>query len=118
MTVVLDGGQIRTREDLHNALERGLSLPEWYGRNLDALYDCLCDVGEETEIILRRLPLLREALGRYGETLIRVLRDAGAENGQITLTIEETEEDTPEEPPEDIPGDVPGDTPEEPPEGA
>ena len=45
---VLDGDAISTREELHAALARELALPDWYGGNLDALYDCLTDLGEET----------------------------------------------------------------------
>ena len=49
---VLDGGQISSREALHTALAEALPLPEWYGRNLDALMDCLTDLGEELTLRL------------------------------------------------------------------
>ena len=42
--VILDGGVIAGRTQLHDALTVQLQLPEWYGRNLDALYDCLREV--------------------------------------------------------------------------
>ena len=53
MNVLLDGTIILDREMLHDTLATGLRLPPWYGRNLDALYDCLTDVQEETVVILR-----------------------------------------------------------------
>ena len=49
---VLDGGRISSREALHTALAEALPLPEWYGRNLDALMDCLTDLGEELTLRL------------------------------------------------------------------
>ena len=44
MEFVLDGSAVSSREDLHEALARGLALPDWYGGNLDALFDCLTDL--------------------------------------------------------------------------
>ncbi len=38
-TVDLSG--VTTKEQLHAALKEGLSLPDYYGGNLDALHDCL-----------------------------------------------------------------------------
>ena len=77
---VLDGDAISTREELHAALARELALPDWYGGNLDALYDCLTDLGEET--VLRVVPreALEETLGPTARGLMRVLADAEAEN--------------------------------------
>ena len=37
--VILDGEKITSKEQLHRHLARSLDLPEWYGKNLDALYD-------------------------------------------------------------------------------
>ena len=48
----LDGEKITNRQTLHDILSSSLGLPEWYGRNLDALYDCLTEIQEETEIWL------------------------------------------------------------------
>ena len=42
---IIDCSTIRTKEDLHRLFRETLSFPEWYGNNLDALYDML---GAET----------------------------------------------------------------------
>ena len=34
---------IGNRADLHDRLQEALPLPVWYGRNLDAFYDCLTE---------------------------------------------------------------------------
>ena len=44
-TVRLDGRRLRERGEAMELLGRALALPEWWGRNLDALYDCLTDLG-------------------------------------------------------------------------
>lgn len=46
----LDGNLIK--KDGHDYLKDVLNFPEYYGKNLDALYDCLCEIGVETEIVL------------------------------------------------------------------
>jgi ribonuclease inhibitor len=46
----LDGNLIKT--DGHDYLKDVLDFPDYYGKNLDALYDCLCEIGIETEIVL------------------------------------------------------------------
>lgn len=76
---VLDGSIIETKEQLHDILQQELDLPEWYGRNLDALYDCLTDGTEEMQIEIRNKEALEKHLGRYAKALERVLRDVGAE---------------------------------------
>lgn len=46
--IILDG--IMIREKSHEYLKEKLDLPDYYGKNLDALYDCLTEIGVETEI--------------------------------------------------------------------
>ena len=94
MNDLLDGNAILNREMLHDTLASGLCLPSWYGRNLDALYDCLTDVQEETVVVLRDRGVLEEHLGGYGRRLLRLLEDVSQENPHIRL---DTAGETPEE---------------------
>ena len=50
---VLDCSAIANPEDFHDALVETLVLPQWYGSNLDALYDCLGDIRERTHLVLK-----------------------------------------------------------------
>lgn len=54
--IVLDFHGLRTRKEIHEYLAEKMEFPEYYGRNLDALYDCLTDISEPTAIACR-LPL-------------------------------------------------------------
>ena len=85
-TFILDGAAVMSREDLHEKLARGLGLPEWYGGNLDALYDCLTDL-EDTVIRIENRFDLEESLGNYANSLLRVLKDAAEENPQLQLEL-------------------------------
>ena len=77
--IVLDGSRVPDREGLHNLLAERLRLPDYYGRNLDALYDCLTAMREVT-VLLRNAGDMTASLGDYGEKVLRVFRDAAAEN--------------------------------------
>lgn len=88
MTVVLEGRAMTDRTAAHDHLARRLGLPAWYGRNLDALYDLLTDMGAQTQIVLRDPACVAGNLGRYGEALLEVLREAAENNPNLTVTLE------------------------------
>ena len=89
MTALIDGAVIETREQLHDALARQLVLPEYYGRNLDALIDCLTDLREDTVLRLTHAEALFAHLGVYADVFQTVLRDACAENPRLHLELTE-----------------------------
>ena len=68
---------------------RGCGFPDWYGGNLDALHDCLTDITEPTELVIRGGAALETALGGYAAALQRVLADCAAENEMFSVTWEE-----------------------------
>lgn len=90
MNLILDGELILNRETLHDILSSKLTLPEWYGRNLDALYDCLTDLRTETVISLRNRAAFEKNLGHYGTRFLRLLEDASRENPCLVLKDETT----------------------------
>jgi len=87
-TIVLDGNEMLTRPALHDYLAARLSLPAHYGRNLDALADCLSDMGRATLLVLYQQEKMLAALGEYGATLLAVLRSAAEENPRLTLALD------------------------------
>ena len=64
-------------------LAEALSLPEYYGANLDALHDCLTEFGDETEIILTHFEEAKQE--PYCTKIVRVLCDCARENKAISL---------------------------------
>lgn len=44
MEYAIDGSGIRSKDDFYTAVAAALSFPDWFGRNLDALADCLRDL--------------------------------------------------------------------------
>ena len=86
MQVILDGNRMVSREALHEYLRETLNLPDYYGRNLDALYDLLAEISVPVTVTLVNSRLL-DALGNYGANVIRVLQDAAADNPSLNVLI-------------------------------
>lgn len=84
----LDGKEIMDRGMLHDVLAVSLGFPDWYGRNLDALYDCLTDLQEDTEIQLLHESIMEEHLGEYARSLAKVIHMAAKCNPKIRWKIE------------------------------
>lgn len=51
-TITLDLERMTSVPALHKYLRSALALPAHYGANLDALYDCLTEIAEPTQIIV------------------------------------------------------------------
>lgn len=55
MKIILDAQQMKHAKQAHLYLKQKLGLPEYYGNNLDALYDCLGDMDKDTEIEIQNI---------------------------------------------------------------
>jgi len=86
--IVLDGLEIQGAEEVHALFVRALALPEWYGRNLDALFDCLTESGGDVTVRLVHREALEARLGGRGPALSALLRRAAEENPHVTLLEE------------------------------
>ena len=84
--VLLYTGGINTKDELHDLLKESLDLPDYYGRNLDALHDCLTDIGEDTVIGLFESGK-QQLIDSYVDLLKRVLRDAEEENPHLAVVF-------------------------------
>ena len=74
---------------MHDYLATSLAFPAYYGRNLDALNDCLTDICEPTLLVIDADPELADADEANGpsffERACRVIARAAQENDDITL---------------------------------
>jgi RNAse (barnase) inhibitor barstar len=89
----LDGVAVESVPELHGALADALGFPDWYGRNLDALADCLRDVDPATVLLVdawgavaRAEPrVFAIALELLGERISVLLRGDGPDVGLDVL---------------------------------
>lgn len=83
----LDGAVLTSRTELHNTIAWQLKLPDYYGHNLDALWDVLSTWNKPLRIELTNLALLQNCLGDYADALLQLLNDVIQENTAVTLRI-------------------------------
>lgn len=88
-TIVLDGARMTDLAAAHAYLKEKLGLPDYYGANLDALYDCLGELPRGVQLVIVNESALLAALGEYGERLLATFRDAAARPAAFLLTEEE-----------------------------
>lgn len=81
----LDCRRLTDKKTAHACLKEALSLPDYYGGNLDALYDCLTEGGEYTILRLTHTGCLEEDLGDYGARLLSALQKAAEDNPNLRL---------------------------------
>lgn len=69
------------RETAHAHLAERLALPDYYGKNLDALFDVLTgNIDVPTRLVIKRHETLIEVLGGYGVSILETIWDAVREN--------------------------------------
>lgn len=83
--VILDCENLLQKEQAHLYLAQMLDFPDYYGKNLDALFDCLTELGECT-ITLKGEHILHQA-DCYGVKVLQVLEEAAQVNPRLKLEI-------------------------------
>ena len=78
---LLDGKDMTSKEEAYELIAKELAFPDYFGQNLDALYDCLSDMSAENTIHFVNTAILEEYLGDYAEKILSCFRDASSECG-------------------------------------
>ena len=76
-----------TPADVHQALAQALSFPDYYGHNLDALFDSLTAMDEQTQLTLTNFHALHYAVGDWCGKLLYVFRQACQENSCLSIMM-------------------------------
>lgn len=85
--ITLSAKKMRTKNQAHAYIKEEMGFPEYYGENLDALWDLLTSEREEVEIVLTDSHLLEKNLGEYGEKLLETFVQAGEENPILCIEV-------------------------------
>ena len=84
MNVILEGKRLLDPAQAYPYLKEKLDLPDHFGENLDALYDCLTEICESSII---RVEAMMPRETAFYQKLIRVMQDAADENSRLELRI-------------------------------
>ncbi len=87
-TIVLDGSLMPSREAAHDYLSAKLNFPDYYGRNLDALYDLLSTYPHHVMLVVYRRQEMENSLGDYGLNILKTLCDAAQANPGLTVAYD------------------------------
>lgn len=74
---------IEDPKDLHRYLAAALDFPDYYGMNLDALYDCLTDICDDTCLGIRGMDKVGDE--SYAIMLRQVFEDAEEANPHLCV---------------------------------
>ena len=84
----LPGRSIRSIEEFYDAIARKLQLPEYFGRNLDALWDVLTtDIAGPVEIVWEDSAASKKSMGKDFEKVLTLLRDVEKERDDFEVTF-------------------------------
>lgn len=76
MNLKIDGAEFHSEEELHSLLAEGLQFPDYYGKNLDALWDCLSGwIDDPTSIVWTNFSVSRQRLSN-AEAIVSLMREA------------------------------------------
>lgn len=86
--ILLNGDKMLNKASTHAYLKQELALPDYYGENLDALWDCLTTDFSPKKIVIYKPDAIIKHLGDYGEAIINLFKQAAEENENIKVYIE------------------------------
>ena len=81
MEYTIDCSEIHDAKVFHTTLAQALDFPDWYGHNLDALYDCLTELPEAVHLILKNW----DDAADFAPDFESVFEDAQSETTDFTI---------------------------------
>ena len=88
---------VKSPAEFHEIVREKMNFPDYYGKNLDAMHDCLTDIMEPMEVTFFGVKSCRESsaeMSQYIDSLENMLNDVSAEMENLTfILIAEDSED-------------------------
>ena len=87
MNIIILDGAVMTKRKAYSHIAKEFRLPDYFGKNLDALYDMVMDnyVNEDTIIILMNYQKMKKNLNEYADKIVSVFSDAVEEKEFIFI---------------------------------
>lgn len=87
--IYINGRDFDTPKEVHEFLAEELNFPDYYGKNLSALYDVLTDLCDDTRIILDLSDVEDDSMIEMLERMAEVMTDAADENEYLEVLVEQ-----------------------------
>ncbi|MEN6621244.1 MAG: barstar family protein [Smithella sp.] len=86
---ILDGRDIGSLDDFYDQISPQLQLPDYFGRNLDALWDVLStDIEGSFEIVWKNYEDSEKSMGKDFERVVKLLKDLEKERDDFQFVME------------------------------
>lgn len=88
---VLNGHSMLNKKQVHEYLISRFNFPDYYGKNLDALYDLMSTYQQPEKLVILLIypEVLFDHLGEYGVSLIQTFIDASRVNPNIDFRVKD-----------------------------
>lgn len=87
--IILDFNGITSLWTLHEYFKEVFNLPDYYGHNMDALWDCLdCSFEFPTTIVLKNIEKIPSEMNEATEIMLELFEDLQRDNEKVTVQIE------------------------------
>jgi len=87
--IILDFNGIKSLWTLHEYFKEVFNLPDYYGHNMDALWDCLdCSFEFPTTIVLKNIEKMPSEMNEATEIMLELFEDLQRDNEKVTVQIE------------------------------
>ena len=83
--IILDGSRFTSKQAAHEYMQELLSFPPYYGKNLDALDDCLSELSQEVGVVMTNLDAARFMLGEYADGILEDFEDVLGAKGRFFI---------------------------------
>jgi ribonuclease inhibitor len=87
MVVFLSGADMIDHQALHQQLKKRLLLPDYYGENLDALWDCLHYLELPLTVKWSDFAAAKQYLGEYADKILLTFQEAQQELPGFILEV-------------------------------
>ena len=84
---IIDLSGVSTEEDVQERLSESLPLPDYYGGNLDALYDVLTEYGDGWHVIVMNTDDVDDDVRQYIDDMLEVFEEASAVVDDLTVEV-------------------------------
>ena len=87
-SIILNGSKIKNMETFHEQIAVALDFPDYYGKNMDALWDCLTGhIDTEIELIWENhINFKNHALNDFNK-IIDIFKELREESPEFILTL-------------------------------
>ncbi|MBS6310461.1 MAG: barstar family protein [Firmicutes bacterium] len=86
--IVLDLTGCRYGGEVHERIKEAFGFPDYYGKNWDAMWDCMDGLFDRREIVVRGFRTMPQEVQDYSRPLLEILEELHRENPEITHRME------------------------------